>query len=169
MLQEHEKSSILECLNELLPVRAACLDIVLSKIPESHTFFAMSMDQPLYFSNHSNAAKLSAHENYSVIHVMKYLRFNETQEEPEVKNELEQFISRLQPGWEKYVVYKRFLPRLTVSHGMLSAKKMRPSPVVKEIPGLFIAGDWVGSEGMLTDASFSSAKKAAVSIIEMCR
>ena len=140
MLQEHGKSSSLEYLNELLPIRAACLDIVLSKIPEPHTFFAMSMDQPLYFSNHSKVARLTENENYSVIHVMKYLRFNETQEETEVKYELEQFISRLQPGWEKFVVYKRFLPRLTVSHGMLSAKKARPYPVVKQIPGLFIAG-----------------------------
>lgn len=169
MLQEHRNPSTLECLNELLPVRAACLDIVLSKLPEPDTFFAMSMDQPLYFSNHSKVARLTENENYSVVHVMKYLRFNEIQEELEVKYELELFTSRLQPGWEKFVVYKRFLPRLIVSHGMLRAKKARPAPVVKEIPGLFIAGDWVGAEGMLTDASFTSAKQAAVSIIAMCR
>ena len=169
MLQDHEKSSKLGFLNELLPVRAACLDIVLKKIPEPKTFFAMGMDQPLYFSNHSSVARLSQDEKHSVVHVMKYLRSNDIQDETQDKYELEQFMSRLQPGWEQFVIYKRYLPRITVSHSMISVKRGRPDPVIAQIPGLFIAGDWVGSEGMLVDGSFSSAKQAAVSIIEMCK
>ena len=167
MLQDHKQSSKVEFLNELLPVRAACMDVVLKKVPEPKTSFAMSMDQPLYFSNHSKVSKLSQDEHHSVIHVMKYLRSTGIQNETKDKYELEEFMSILQPGWEEFVIYKRYLPRLTVSHSMITVNKDRPDPEITQIPGLFIAGDWVGSEGMLVDGSFSSAKKAALSIIEM--
>jgi hypothetical protein len=39
--------------------------------------------------------------------------------------------------------------------------KGRPGPRVSDVPGLFVSGDWVGGEGLLVDASLSSAKQAA--------
>jgi hypothetical protein len=33
---------------------------------------------------------------------------------------------------------------------------------VPDVPGLFVAGDWVGPEGMLTDAVFASARAAGL-------
>ena len=41
----------------------------------------------------------------------------------------------------------------------------RPRPEVPEAPGLYLAGDWVGSEGMLADASLASARSAARAIL----
>jgi pyruvate/2-oxoglutarate dehydrogenase complex dihydrolipoamide dehydrogenase (E3) component len=42
--------------------------------------------------------------------------------------------------------------------------KGRPRPDVPGVEGLYVAGDWVGPEGMLADASMASAKLAAENI-----
>lgn len=152
----------IDAINELIPVRAACLDIVLNKIPNPTISFALSMDQPLYFSNHSTVATLSDNRSHSVIHVMKYLSVNQRSNVTDLKMELEQFLKRVQPGWEKHVISKRYLPNITVTNSIMKKQKSE----MEHIPGLFIAGDWVGTEGMLVDSSFFSAKQAAMSIIE---
>ncbi|MBO1515253.1 phytoene desaturase family protein [Metabacillus bambusae] len=171
ILAEHEQSLDVNFLNAMLPVRVACMDVVLKNLPKPKNTFALSMDQPLYFSVHSNTAKLSHHNQYAVIHVMKYLACDNLQDEIRDRDELEQLMSRMQPGWEKLVVYKRYLPRLIASNSLVYANKNgvygRPDPV-SPIPGFFIAGDWVGSVGMLVDCTFASAKQAATRIIKIC-
>jgi len=71
----------------------------------------------------------------------------------------------VQPGWRSVVVERRYLPSITVSHALVSAKGGgfggRPGPAIPGINGLFVAGDWVGSQGLLLDASVASAKQAA--------
>jgi hypothetical protein len=42
--------------------------------------------------------------------------------------------------------------------------KPRPSVAIADAPGLFIAGDWVGEEGMISDASAASAVAASAAI-----
>ena len=42
----------------------------------------------------------------------------------------------------------------------------RPEPEVPGIPNLYVAGDWVGPEGWLSDAALASAKRAAQLILE---
>ena len=60
---------------------------------------------------------------------------------------------------------RRFLPSLTVSNWLASASTGgaagRPVPAPAELPGLFLAGDWVGSEGLLADGALASAERAA--------
>ena len=41
----------------------------------------------------------------------------------------------------------------------------RPGPEVPGVPGLYVVGDWVGPEGVLSDASLASAKSASQMII----
>jgi thioredoxin reductase len=41
----------------------------------------------------------------------------------------------------------------------------RPGPEVSDVPGLYVAGDWVGKDGLLVDAALASAKQAANQII----
>jgi len=41
----------------------------------------------------------------------------------------------------------------------------RPAVDALGMPGLYLAGDWVGDEGMLADAAFAGAHRAAQSII----
>jgi len=75
----------------------------------------------------------------------------------------------VQPGWKQQVIHQRFLPYLTVTHAMVGARDggLAGRPAVDEpaIPNVYLAGDWVGDEGMLVDAAFASAHRAAQLII----
>ena len=65
------------------------------------------------------------------------------------------------------LVKKRPLPNMVVSNALVTAADGglggRPSPRIAE--NLYIVGDWVGSEGLLSNASFASAKQAAQLIL----
>lgn len=106
---------------------------------------------------HTPAARL-APAGGAVIHVARYLGENDP---PEVESHLEALLDRFQPGWHDRVVTKRFLPRISVTEAGLDARGERPGPAVPGLPRLFVAGDWVGAEGMLVDASLASARHAA--------
>ena len=49
------------------------------------------------------------------------------------------------------------------THGGLAG---RPSVTVSGAPGLLIAGDWVGDEGMLADAAVASGVLAGRSVVD---
>jgi hypothetical protein len=73
------------------------------------------------------------------------------------------------------LVERRFMPELTVSNALVTAKQKglagRPPVAVPDVRGLFVAGDWVGDEGQLADASAASAAKVAAEIlrpVEVC-
>jgi phytoene dehydrogenase-like protein len=154
---------------QLIPVHAACLDLVVSGMPQPKTKFVLGADYPWYYSNHSAAASLSDNPAHAVVHVMKYLSASKNTDPLQDERELEGFLDFIQPGWPKHVVQHRFLPRMIVSHAVVTAAKGgltgRPGPAVEGRPGLYVAGDWVGSSGMLLNASLASAKEAAWSII----
>jgi phytoene dehydrogenase-like protein len=109
---------------------------------------------------HSASAAL-APEGGALIHAMEYLA-NDRKGDEAI---LESLLDRLQPGWRDVVVERRFLPSLTVSNALVTAAggglAGRPGPEVPSIAGLYVAGDWVGAEGNLADASLASAKRAA--------
>jgi hypothetical protein len=52
-----------------------------------------------------------------------------------------------------------------VTHALIRAKDGgfagRPSVAAPAIKNVFLAGDWVGDQGMLADAAFASARQAA--------
>ncbi|MFD1780831.1 phytoene desaturase family protein [Fredinandcohnia salidurans] len=159
MLSETERTPE-TIIQDCKPVHAACLDLILSRLPNPKINFALGVEEPFYYSNHSKIAKLSERD-YQVVHVMKYITSTE-----DTEGELENFMEIVQPGWKECVVYKRYLPRMTVSNRLVVAnQKERQSPTVEQIPGVYLAGDWVG-DGMLVDASFQSARKAAMLILE---
>ena len=86
-----------------------------------------------------------------------------------MERELEELLDRVQPGWREFTVRRRFLPELVVSHALVTAERGgflgRPSLEVPEMPGLYLAGDWVGAEGLLADASLASARRAAQALL----
>jgi phytoene dehydrogenase-like protein len=96
--------------------------------------------------------------------VSKYLRVDETAGR-ETETELERLVDELQPGWRDVVDSRQFLPNLTVTHTMLTAATGgtagRPSPRLPGVDNVFIAGDWVGAKGQLSDAAAASALDAA--------
>ncbi len=147
-----------------IPVKAACLDVALKRLPEPQTTFALGIDRPLYLSVHSATAKL-APEGHAVIHVAMYLGSENPADPKAVEHELEKLLDLVQPGWQKLLIERRFMPALTVVNALATAKQgglaERPGPAVPGIKGLFVAGDWVGTEGWLADASVGSGKRAA--------
>ena len=158
------------------PVTAACLDVALSSLPNPKRTFALGIDQPLYFAVHSAWAQL-APKGGVVIHTVKYRKEQQaTDAEIEGKRVhrdatsaadeqlLEGLLDRMQPGWRDVLVHRRFLPAMTVSNALVTPSTPRP-PVVTSVPGLYLAGDWVGDEGLLSDASLASARKAAKAIL----
>jgi phytoene dehydrogenase-like protein len=100
-----------------------------------------------------------------MIHVARYLPVGAESDPRADEHELEGLLDTIQPGWREHVVVRRFLPRLTVMNAMATAAAGgtagRPGPAVPGVRGLFVAGDWVGGEGLLADASVASAASAA--------
>src|SRR5918994_1496412 len=163
LFQDNERPEVLsKVVKEAKPVRMACLDVALSSLPQKDVLFALGIDSPLYFSVHSAAARLTP-ENGALIHVSKYLGASIQSKPKEDGQELEELLDLLQPGWRNVVVKKRPLPNMVVSNALVTAANSglsgRADPKIED--NLYIVGDWVGSEGLLSSASFASAKRAA--------
>jgi phytoene dehydrogenase-like protein len=167
LLEGGRQSSLARWADELIPVKAACFDVLLKYLPKPKATFALGIDRPLYLSVHSATAEL-APEGGALIHVAKYLPPDHAESQADDRRELEGLLDLVQPGWREAVVNARFLPDMIVTNALaattLEGTKRRPSPEVHDVPGLFIAGDWVGPEGMLADASLASARRTAQAI-----
>jgi len=151
-----------------IPVKAACLDLALSKLPQPRATFALGIDRPLYLSVHSAVATLGPHGT-AVIHVAKYLG-NAASDPKADEKELERLMDLVQPGWRDLVVQRRFLPDMLVSNALPTAamggNAGRPGPAVPDADGVYVVGDWVGPDGLLADATLASAKQAANMILQ---
>ncbi len=151
---------------EAKPIRLVCLDVALSSLPDKDTLFALGVDHPLYFSVHSAYAKL-APKGGALIHVAKYLGTSIQPRPREDQPELEAFLDLLQPGWRQVLVKKRPLPNMVVSNALVTAAEGglsgRPNPRIAE--NLYIVGDWVGKEELVSNAAVASAKTAAQQIL----
>ena len=146
-------------LPEMTPVIAACFDVALSRLPSPKVKLAFGVDRPLYFSVHSEWAQLTP-KGGALIHTAKYRQNGVGASEAE----LEGWLDELQPGWRDVIVHRRYLPSMTVSNALVTPGLKRPD-VRTSIRGLYLAGDWVGGEGILSDAALSSARAAAHAII----
>ena len=140
---------------ELRPIVMSCLDVALSKLPDPKKTFALGIDTPLYYSVHSQWAQLTP-KGGALIHVARYGGGEAA--------ELETLLDEMQPGWRAVLVHRRFLPSMIVSNAVPAATITRP-PVHTPIEGLFLAGDWVGGEGMLSDAALASARATSKAIL----
>lgn len=167
MLGENITQMQMDFFTKLLPIKGAALDVALTQLPKPNRLFAMEITEPFYYSVHSNAAILSENKNTIVLHVFKYLHPNDNINGKELKYELEQFLEKIQPGWQKNKISSRFMPTITVNQRLPQIgdeKKLQHSKL--EISGLYLAGDWVSSHSILAEGAVSSAKQAAKEIIE---
>jgi phytoene dehydrogenase-like protein len=148
------------------PVRLVCLDVALSSLPDKDALFALGIDAPLYFSVHSPYAKL-APEGGALIHIAKYLGASIAPKPREDQPELEELLDLMQPGWREVLVKKRPLPSMVVSNAVVTAATggLAGRPEVRIATNLYIVGDWVGKEGLLSNATVASAKHAAQLIL----
>ena len=61
---------------------------------------------------------------------------------------------------------QQFLPKITVVHDFPHLKRIEnPGPAIPQMKGIYVAGDWVGHEEVLSDAAIASGKRAALHII----
>jgi phytoene dehydrogenase-like protein len=164
LLDEVRDPALAAALQSARPVEAACLDVCLSRLPQPRSTFALGIDRPHYLSVHSAAANL-APEGQAMIHVAKYLPPEGRADGADVERELEALLDLVQPGWRGVVVQRRFLPHLVVTNAGAPASggglRARPAVAVRDVAGAYLAGDWVGSEGWLADASLASGAQAA--------
>ncbi len=144
-----------------VPVRAAVWDVALRDVTPS-TNFVLGIDEPLYLSVHSATAEV-APPNGSMIHLAKYLAPDDSGES--ARAELEALLDAVVADWRSAVVYQRFLPSMTVVNRLPLALEGglsgRPGYAVAGLSGVYVAGDWVGSEGWLAGASLASGRHSA--------
>ncbi len=143
-------------LPDLFPARMACLTLGLASLPEKSSIFALGMDRPLYLSVHSRWAKV-APEGRALIHLGKYLS-GEPSDPTKDRAELEHYASLHLPGWRDRAEAVQFLPSMVVTPALPS---LSGRPAADAVPGVFLAGDWVGPEGMIADAATASGLAAA--------
>lgn len=166
-----ESAALASWAERAIPVRAACLDLGLRRLPNPKNLFALGLEEPVYFSVHTRSARL-APEGGAMIHVARYLGSEPPADPAETERELESLMDLGQPGWREEVVERRYLPNMIVANWLPAAasggQAGRPGPAVPDVPGLFVAGDWVGPEGQLADTALASGRAAARLALEAC-
>ncbi len=146
-------------LPDLVPVRAACLDLVLDGLPRPENRFVLGLDRPVYLSEHGAIAKLGG----TVVHVARYL--DPADAGGDARPELEALMDTAQPGWRDRAKYARFLPELTVSHRVDQPGETIAGEGTADGRTVQLVADWVGEGAMLADRTLVSAAAAADRII----
>jgi len=141
-----------------------CLDLGLSSLPVPRHTYALGLVKPLYFSVHSAAARL-APSGAALIHVSRNLGDNETIGRDGFE-ELESLVDLLQPGWRMLEIARQRFPLMLVANdypqAALGGLGARAPARLPENNRVYIAGDWVGPEGFLSDAAAASGTAAGL-------
>lgn len=141
--------------------RAACLELGVRRVPRHR--FALGIDRPTYLSVHAPPARL-APEGHGVVHVLRYRSADDDIDHDQVRRELHD-LARTCGVADDDIVEERYLAAMEVTAAIPTAAAGgiagRPPVRVAEHPGLHVAGDWVGAEGLLLDAALASASLAA--------
>jgi phytoene dehydrogenase-like protein len=167
MIGERHPHSQIHSLFNMLPIKGATLDVALTQLPTPKQLFALGLSEPLYFSVHSNYAQLSNDHKSAVLHVFKYYLPGEQINETSVKKELEQFLEKIQPGWQNYLITSRFIPQIKVNQRLPQVGDEQMLHRLKsEIPGLYMAGDWASRDSILLEGAVRSGKEAAEEILK---
>ena len=138
-------------------MEVASLDVALRRLPRPDVPTVMGLDRPVFMTTQSLWGRM-APEGAATVVTVRY--------EPgaDAKAELEGVLDLAQPGWRDELVHDRFLPSMTVVNAQLPPTVRlagRPAVDAAGVPGVLLAGDWVGPEGWMTDAVLASAATAA--------
>ena len=142
-------------------VEASVLDLGLRRGLEHPILFGL--DPPIYLVDHAKSAKGLAPAGDGLVHVLHYLPFGDQTPARVLRAGLEEH-ARLAGVEPSMVEEERFLLRMTVVGAVPTAASGglagRPAIDSTGVPGVFVAGDWVGPRGWLADASLSSGEAA---------
>jgi len=138
------------------PVTAACLDLGVTQVPLPG--YVLSLDDPIYANVQSPPAR-QAPEGQAVVAAIRYGARTAAEDRPQ----LEQLVMEagVDPG---HIVVSRFLAHISVAGALPRASTGglagRPGVDDSGVPGVAIAGDWVGPVGLLADAALASGQAA---------
>ena len=142
-------------------VEASVLDLGLCQGLESPILFGI--DPPMYLVDHAKSAKHLAPEGGGLVHVLHYLPLGDQTPAGELRAGLEEH-ARMAGVEPSMIEEQRFLLRMTVVGAVpmpeFGGLAGRPAIDSTGVPGVFVAGDWVGPGGWLADASLSSGEAA---------
>ena len=147
-------------------VGASVLDIALRR---EHPGLVFGIDEPLYLSPHAPAARL-APVGCGLVTLMRYSPDDEVvPASPDtVRARLTELADQAGIRTED-IVHERYLHHLVVANGFPAAAAGglagRPRADALALPGVFIAGDWVGPRFQLADAAAASGEDAAVAAL----
>ncbi|PYI57324.1 phytoene desaturase family protein [Paenibacillus flagellatus] len=163
-----EQTSLKEWRDRAKPIYAACLDVALRRLPytdDPKRHFTFFLDQPIFISTPSVISDASE-DGSAIIHVCKDIGFGSDHPQND-ESQLERALDFIQPGWQKELVARQFLPKMTVAHDFDSMDRIgrRYGPSVPEVRGLYVSGDWTGQGEVLVDAVFASARRASEEIL----
>ena len=139
------------------PVTGACLDLGLTRVPTPG--YVLSLDAPIMGVTQSPPAR-QAPPGHAVVTAIRY----GATEAGADRAALDAHVTRLGVQASD-IAESRFLARMVVAGALPLAARGglvgRPRVTDSGLPGVTIAGDWVGPEGMLADASLASGFAAA--------
>jgi hypothetical protein len=141
------------------PVVAACLDSGVRRVPSPG--YVLGLEEPVYATTQSPPAR-QAPDGAAVVSVLRYGTRSAELDRPQ----MEGFLARAGVDLERDVAAQRFLARMVVAGAMPLARTGgfagRPAVDVldDDLPGVLLAGDWVGRDGLLADAALASGAAA---------
>jgi phytoene dehydrogenase-like protein len=147
-----------------IPVHGACLDVGVRQLTTSSRRFVLGVDRSTYASVHTPSARLA--EQGHVMHLMHY----EPRDGVDVED-LEALADELQPGWREHEMVRQIGRRRVVAFDRPqpgTGLPGRPAAAVDDLPGVFVAGDWVGSTDLLGTAAIASGRAAGLAAGRHC-
>ncbi len=138
------------------PLTAACLDLGVSRIPDPG--YLLALDAPLYATIQSPPARL-APDGHAVVGIIRYGARSAELDRPQLAQQARD--AGIHPD---DVVVSRFLAHVAVTGALpqvgTGGLAGRPAATATGVPGVLMAGDWVGPVGLLADASMASGYAA---------
>lgn len=144
-------------------VEVSCLDLGVRARPAKPVLYGI--DQPFYLADHATKAEGLCPDGGGLVHVLRYLAPGEETPADTLRESMEQHARHagIDPAM---IEERRFLHRMTVvgatptpATGGLAG---RPGIDSTGVPGVYVAGDWIGPRGWLSDCTMSSGEAAGV-------
>jgi len=143
-------------------VTAACLDAGVRRVPDPG--YVLGVDAPVYATVQSPPAR-QAPAGQAVVAAVRYGATGATADRAVLRAHLARAGVR-----EEDVVTSRFLARMVVAGAAPTAARgglgSRPTVDATGLPGVFLAGDWVGPTGLIADAALASGQAAALRAVQ---
>ncbi|HEY2509087.1 MAG TPA: FAD-dependent oxidoreductase [Streptosporangiaceae bacterium] len=146
-------------------VTAACLDAGLRLVPDPG--YLLGIDAPVYAAVQAPPAR-QAPSGQAVVAAVRYGASQAAADRSILAAHLARAGAR-----EEDMVTSRFLPRMVVAGAAPIAARGglggRPAVDATGLPGVYLAGDWVGPVGLIGDAALASGHAAALRAVRGCQ